>query len=158
MFYLDIVGGKCFGVLTYNAPRKILADLAVFQVVYAYNANETTHCPSETPWYEPLCGSFMSVSGFRQTRLGRICTHGLVATLETLRIAPKGSTKVRTVMFLFCVWLADMLIAHSLLCDLTVFLLNPNVALLDLLVSTKVRVKPCTSFLCTWLVLINASC
>lgn len=70
------------------------------QVVYAYNANETTHCAAEQPWYEPLCGSFMSISGFRQTRFGRVCTHGLVCTLETLRIAPKGSAQVRAVLML----------------------------------------------------------
>lgn len=70
------------------------------QVVYAYNANETTHCAAEQPWYEPLCGSFLSISGFRQTRLGRVCTHGLVCTLETLRIAPKGSAQVRVVLLL----------------------------------------------------------
>lgn len=63
--------------------------------MYAYNANETTHSESEIPWYHPLCGSFLSVSGFRQTRLGRVCTHGLVCTLELFRIAPKGSAQVR---------------------------------------------------------------
>ena len=68
------------------------------QVVYAYNANETTHSESEIPWYQPLCGSFWSVSGFRQTHLGRICTHGLVCTLELLRIAPKGSAQVGDVV------------------------------------------------------------
>lgn len=70
------------------------------QVVYAYDANETTHSESEIPWYQPLCGSFWSVSGFRQTHLGRICTHGLVCTLELLRIAPKGSAQVGE--FLLC--------------------------------------------------------
>lgn len=62
--------------------------------MYAYNANETTHSESEIPWYQPLCGSFWSISGFRQTHLGRICTHGLVCTMELLRIAPKGSAQV----------------------------------------------------------------
>lgn len=64
------------------------------QVVYAYDANETTHSESEIPWYQPLCGSFWSISGFRQTHLGRVCTHGLVCTMELLRIAPKGSAQV----------------------------------------------------------------
>lgn len=63
-------------------------------MVYAYNANETTHSESEIPWYHPLCGSFWSISGFRQTHLGRVCTHGLVCTMELLRIAPKGSAQV----------------------------------------------------------------
>lgn len=65
-----------------------------WQVVYAYDANATTHSEAELPWYEPLCGSFLSISGFRQTRVGRVCTHALVCSLEVLRIAPKGSAQV----------------------------------------------------------------
>lgn len=65
------------------------------QVVYDYDANAGVHSSSEIPWYQPLCGSLWSISGFRQTRIGRVCTHGLVFTLETLRIAPKGSTQVK---------------------------------------------------------------
>lgn len=71
-------------------------------MVYAYNANETTHSESEIPWYQPLCGSFWSISGFRQTHLGRVCTHGLVCTMELLRIAPKGSAQVRGVASSVC--------------------------------------------------------
>lgn len=77
--------------LTHAAPHSVCCCL---QVVYAYNANETTHSESEIPWYQPLCGSFWSISGFRQTHLGRVCTHGLVCTMELLRIAPKGSAQV----------------------------------------------------------------
>lgn len=36
----------------------------------------------------------MTLSGFRMTRLGRVCTHFIVSLLELFRIAPKGSTKV----------------------------------------------------------------
>eukprot|EP00904_Undaria_pinnatifida_P010566 jgi/Undpi1/663/HiC_scaffold_10.g04127.m1 len=88
------------GLPTLATPAIIKANLeeAGFEVVYAYNANETTHSDSEIPWYHPLCGSFMSVSGFRQTRLGRVCTHGLVCTLELFRIAPKGSAQVSTLL------------------------------------------------------------
>jgi len=44
-------------------------------------------------WHQPLKGSW-SLRGFRMTSLGRKCTHVFVTVLETLRIAPKGSTKV----------------------------------------------------------------
>lgn len=74
--------------------RPNLQLTSLLQVVYAYDANEHTHSESEVPWYQPLCGSFWSISGFRQTHLGRVCTHGLVCTMEMLRIAPKGSAQV----------------------------------------------------------------
>lgn len=47
----------------------------------------------ETPWYLSLSGSF-SLSGFKHTRFGRSVTHAAVATLEYLKIAPEGTTKV----------------------------------------------------------------
>nr|CAG8575278.1 1601_t:CDS:2 [Entrophospora candida] len=48
---------------------------------------------SHEPWYSTLKGSF-SLNGFRMTRLGRWTTHKFVSILETLRIAPPGSTDV----------------------------------------------------------------
>ncbi|CAM9177007.1 unnamed protein product [Ectocarpus sp. 6 AP-2014] len=88
------------GLPTLATPAIIKANLeeAGFEVVYAYDANEHTHSESEVPWYQPLCGSFWSISGFRQTHLGRVCTHGLVCTMEMLRIAPKGSAQVSTLL------------------------------------------------------------
>ncbi|CAM9949277.1 unnamed protein product [Ascophyllum nodosum] len=85
---------------TLTPPAVIRANLeeAGFEVVYDYDANAGFHSSSEVPWYQPLCGSLWSISGFRMTRIGRVCTHGLVFTLETLRIAPKGSTQVSSLL------------------------------------------------------------
>ena len=49
----------------------------------------------ETPWYLPLAGRW-SLTGFKHTRTGRWATNRLVRALETIRIAPKGSTAVST--------------------------------------------------------------
>jgi len=46
------------------------------------------------PWYEPLAGSRMSLAAFRSSRIGRWVTQHSVRALETLRIAPKGATRV----------------------------------------------------------------
>ena len=46
------------------------------------------------PWYEPLVGSGVSLAAFRSSRFGRWVTHNSVRALETLRIAPKGATRV----------------------------------------------------------------
>ena len=61
------------------------------------DANKNVHSGREVPWYQTLYGSF-TFKGFRMTRLGRICTHTLVSTLEFLRIAPKGSIRVSSLL------------------------------------------------------------
>jgi len=48
---------------------------------------------AETPWYLSLSGSF-SLTGFKHTRIGRSVTHMAVSTLEYLKIAPEGTTRV----------------------------------------------------------------
>jgi len=40
----------------------------------------------------------MSLSGFRMTRPGRIVTHAFVTILETLGIAPRGTTKISGIL------------------------------------------------------------
>lgn len=45
---------------------------------------------SEIPWYEPLAAN-LSLSGFKHTYFGRIATSVLLYTLESLKLAPKGS-------------------------------------------------------------------
>lgn len=68
-----------------------------FEVLDSYDANRGVHSPHEIPWYQTLKGEF-SLKGFRMTRFGRICTHCMVFTLETLRIAPKGSLRVSALL------------------------------------------------------------
>ena len=46
------------------------------------------------PWYQPLVGSGLSLASFRSSRLGRKVTSVMVRTLETLRIAPRGTLHV----------------------------------------------------------------
>lgn len=47
----------------------------------------------ETPWYQPLAGQW-SPSGWKRTPPGRWLTGKLVRVLESVRVAPKGSTVV----------------------------------------------------------------
>lgn len=68
-----------------------------FEVLESFDANQNVNSKHEIPWYQTLQGSF-SPRGFRMTRLGRICTHTLVTILETLRIAPKGSVRVSSLL------------------------------------------------------------
>jgi sterol 24-C-methyltransferase len=40
----------------------------------------------------------MTLSGFRMTWLGREITHMFVSTLEALRIAPRGTSKISAIL------------------------------------------------------------
>ena len=80
-----------FGKCTLTPPSCCsLAHITCRLSVTSPDANKNVHSGQEVPWYQTLYGSF-TLKGFRMTRLGRICTHTLVTTLEFLRIAPKGS-------------------------------------------------------------------
>jgi len=48
-------------------------------------------------WYEPLLPG-LSLSGFRVTSVGKWATHGFVSILETVGLAPKGSSKTHSVL------------------------------------------------------------
>mmetsp|Transcript_21066 Transcript_21066/g.21760 ORF Transcript_21066/g.21760 Transcript_21066/m.21760 type:complete len:409 (-) Transcript_21066:240-1466(-) len=81
-------------------------EAAGFTDIQYYDANEGVHSPSQIPWYDTLTGK-MSLSGFRMTHLGRLCTHSMVWTLETLRIAPAGSTKISALLNATAIDLVD---------------------------------------------------
>lgn len=81
-------------------------EAAGFTDIEYYDANEGVHSPSQIPWYETLTGK-MSLSGFRMTHLGRLCTHSMVWTLETLCIAPAGSTKISALLNATAIDLVD---------------------------------------------------
>ncbi|KAH6803498.1 sterol methyltransferase 1 [Perilla frutescens var. frutescens] len=50
---------------------------------------------SPVPWYLPIDASYFSLSSFRLTALGRFFTRNLVAGLEKIGVAPKGSQRVQ---------------------------------------------------------------
>lgn len=46
------------------------------------------------PWYEPLAGSGISLTGFRRSWPGRWVTRNSLRLMEAVRLAPAGSTRV----------------------------------------------------------------
>lgn len=52
---------------------------------------------SEVPWYSVLQPQW-TVSDFKITPLGRMCTSMLLTVLETLRLSPRGATKVHRML------------------------------------------------------------
>jgi sterol 24-C-methyltransferase len=87
------------GLPTLATPAEVVEayEKAGFEVVEHWDLNKGVHNANEIPWYETLNGSY-SLSGFRMTYLGRLCTHAMVWTLELLRIAPSGSTRVSSLL------------------------------------------------------------
>jgi sterol 24-C-methyltransferase len=80
-----------------------------FEVIDHYDANRGIHefkSKQELPWYETLAGK-MSLSGFRMTHIGRMCTHTMVWILEFLTIAPVGSTMVSALLNATAIDLCD---------------------------------------------------
>ena len=51
----------------------------------------------QIPWYNPLDGKY-TISGFKSTKLGRICTNYLVYFMESFRLAPKGSYQAHNIL------------------------------------------------------------
>jgi sterol 24-C-methyltransferase len=96
------------GLPTLATPEHIVDCLekAGFEVLDSFDANRGVHNANEIAWYEPLNGSF-SPSGFRMTWIGRLCTHSMVWTLELLRIAPTGSTRVSALLNATAIDLCD---------------------------------------------------
>ena len=90
------VGNGLPTLVTADDILKALKDSG-FEIIDAYDANRGVHSKYEVPWYATLLGA-LSLEGFRMTRLGRICTHSLVSTLEMLKIAPAGATKVSSLL------------------------------------------------------------
>lgn len=88
------------GLPTLCDPQHIIDCLekSGFEVLDCYDANANSLSPNQIPWYEGLQGQFTSISGFRMTYLGRLCTHSMVWMLELLRIAPAGSTRVSALL------------------------------------------------------------
>jgi len=79
---------------TYN-----VAEDAVRQVGFEILDSRDLSYKSDaaTPWFLPLSGS-LTISGFKHTRWGRWFTHKLVTVLETIHIAPKGTTEISRIL------------------------------------------------------------
>jgi len=96
------------GLPTLVTPDKVVKAFedSGFEVIEHFDLNRNQHAANEIPWYATLGGSY-SLSGFRMTYLGRLVTHSMVWTLELLRIAPAGSTKVSSLLNATAIDLVD---------------------------------------------------
>ncbi len=63
--------------------------------------------PPGIPWYQPLVGSGISFASFRSSAAGRRLTHGSLRLLESLRIVPRGTTRVSSLLNLAAMSFAE---------------------------------------------------
>ena len=54
--------------------------------------------PPGVPWYQPLVGSGLSFASFRSSAVGRRLTYGSLWLLERLRVVPRGTSQVATLL------------------------------------------------------------
>lgn len=96
------------GLPTLATAKDVLDALekSGFEVLDSFDANANVHSEYEIPWYDTLNGKF-TLSGFRMTRPGRICTHVMVSVLEFLGIAPQGTTRVSALLNATAIDLVD---------------------------------------------------
>jgi sterol 24-C-methyltransferase len=84
------------GLPNLDTTKEVIDSLqkAGFEII-EYKDLSPTDSINPIPWYQPLSPNF-SLSGFRLTTFGQLTTHYLVKILETIGIAPKGSTKTHS--------------------------------------------------------------
>ena len=63
--------------------------------------------PPGIPWYQPLVGSGLSFASFRSSTVGRRVTSSVLWLLERLRVVPRGTTQVSSLLNLCAVSLAE---------------------------------------------------
>ncbi len=82
----------------------VLVDIARFDVVddalraVGFEVLETRDVSLQPgpsiPWYQPMVGTRLPLSGLRSSRIGRSAMHYLVRMLEAIRIMPRGAARV----------------------------------------------------------------
>lgn len=81
-----------------NYPSDVINALrqAGFKVLEYRDRAED--CDPETPWYLPLKGESRSIQLIRMSPAGRAVMRNMIRFLETIRVLPKGTSKVSKVL------------------------------------------------------------
>ncbi|GMI09696.1 hypothetical protein TrRE_jg7524 [Triparma retinervis] len=90
--------GNGLPTLATGEQVKEALENAGFEVLEAFDANRGQFDSNQIPWYQTLKGNYSSLTGFRMSHVGRIFTHLMCTTLEALRIAPKGTVRVSSLL------------------------------------------------------------
>jgi sterol 24-C-methyltransferase len=100
------VGNSLPTLATAAEVNRALEDSG-FEVLESFDANQKVHSEFEIPWYETLNAGPFTFSGFRMSRIGRVCTHVLLTILEFLDIVPRGTVRVSALLNATAIDLVD---------------------------------------------------
>jgi sterol 24-C-methyltransferase len=89
------------GLPDLTKPSEVLAALkeAGFEILETTDYGLTLHPDSEVPWYDSLEGKYLDIGGWKHTPAARWLTNKLVWALETVKLAPKGTLDIHTMLF-----------------------------------------------------------
>lgn len=89
-----------FGGAILDIPRQPDIDAGLlgvgFELVEARDL--TSEAIFDIPWYQPLVGSRLSMTGFRRSAFGRRLTNALLRMFEGLHIMPRGAARVAALL------------------------------------------------------------
>jgi len=89
------IGDGISNLNTIEDVKKALADSG-FELLEC--RNRAYECDKETPWYLAFKGKGFSLQELGTSPVGRVVVRNMLRFLETIRIVPKGSTKVHEVL------------------------------------------------------------
>jgi len=80
-------------------PPEVLDCLekAGFELIEAKDVGEYDNS-TDIPWYDSLEGKYLSLSSFKHTPFGIFLTNKLIWLLETIKLAPKGTLEIHTLL------------------------------------------------------------
>jgi sterol 24-C-methyltransferase len=83
--------------LVVDPAMRVRLRRALFELIESHDHALTAD--ADGAWWRALAGGpWWTVGGFRASRVGRLATHGLVRTLESIRVLPPGATEVSTLL------------------------------------------------------------
>jgi sterol 24-C-methyltransferase len=101
----DIEEGNALPELRTHGQIRAALEEVGFEVIESFDRAD--ECDPGRPWYLPLTSRELSLRGFQRSLPGRWATTAMVRGLESLRIAPRGATRVSRLLNLS----ADALVA-----------------------------------------------
>jgi len=81
-------------------PAYVLQTLrdAGFEVLESYDYGQLLDPKTELGWWESLVGGYTSIEGITHSYAFFVLTNKILSALETIRLAPKGTTDVHTML------------------------------------------------------------
>jgi len=84
--------GNSLPTLTHYSDIIRHLEAAGFEVIEHFDLADV-EVNGAIPWYSTFLGSYVALSQFPHTKFGRFCTNSMCTVMETIGLAPKGTTE-----------------------------------------------------------------